>query len=68
MGSACCGNAEKNLNEKDANFSRKGRKGGKAPEVDKEWAKDLPVFTVIKFQAIIRGFLARKRVKKVYGF
>ena len=28
----------------------------------------IPIFTVIKFQAIIRGFLARRRVKKIYGY
>ena len=38
MGSACCGNAEKNLNEKDANLSRKKGKGKKgAPTVDNEF-------------------------------
>ena len=29
---------------------------------------DLPIFTIIKFQAIARGFIARNRVKKIYGF
>lgn len=28
----------------------------------------VPVFTVIKAQAIIRGFLARRKVKRIYGF
>ena len=28
----------------------------------------LPIFTVIKAQAFIRGLLARRRVKRVYGF
>lgn len=30
--------------------------------------QDLPIFTIIKFQAIARGFIARNRVKKIYGF
>ena len=62
MGTACCGN--KDVNDKDANLSRKSRtkkKGGKnAPKIDENWSKDLPLFTVIKFQAIIRGYLARR--------
>ena len=30
--------------------------------------KHIPIATVLKFQSIIRGFLARRRVKKAYGF
>jgi len=61
MGTTCCGNKE--LNDKDANLSRKSRtkkKFGKKEKVDEKWAQDLPMFTVIKFQAIIRGYLARR--------
>ena len=29
---------------------------------------EVPIFTIIKFQAIARGFIARNRVKKTYGF
>ena len=70
MGGACCGNKEKNMNEKDADLSRSSKKGRKTKKetLNGDFGKDLPLFTVIKFQAIIRGYLARKRVKKVYGF
>jgi hypothetical protein len=30
--------------------------------------KGIPILTVIKAQALMRGFLARRRVKKVYGY
>ena len=30
--------------------------------------KGIPIFTVIKAQALMRGFLARRWVKKVYGY
>ena len=66
MGKACC-SYKNDTDNRDVNFSRKGRKNG-APKVDSEWTKDIPLFTVIKFQAIIRGYLARRRVKKIYGF
>jgi hypothetical protein len=28
----------------------------------------VPLWTVVKFQALIRGFLTRRRVARVYGF
>jgi hypothetical protein len=52
----CCGGGTKN--NKDANFSRKG-----PDNLD-----GIPIFTVIKAQALMRGFLARRKVKKVYGY
>ena len=29
---------------------------------------NIPIYTVIKFQAITRGYLARRKVKSTYGF
>jgi hypothetical protein len=55
MGSCC---AKDGTKTKDANLARKDMQG----------LNKLPVFTVIKAQALIRGFLARRKVKRVYGF
>ena len=55
MGNCCA--AEHNTQE--TNLKEKGQK-------DKY--DHVPIATVLKFQAIIRGFLARRRVKKLYGF
>ena len=30
--------------------------------------KKIPILTVIKAQSLMRGFLARRRVKRLYGF
>lgn len=30
--------------------------------------KKIPIATVIKAQSLMRGFMARRRVKKLYGF
>ena len=29
---------------------------------------DVPLATIVKFQSIMRGVLARKRVRDIYGF
>lgn len=55
MGSCCAKDGTKN---KDANLARKDMQG----------LNKLPIFTVIKAQALIRGFLARRKIKRVYGF
>ena len=56
MGGVCCGGEEKR--NKDMNLSVKGQ----------DYLNKLPIFTVVKAQAIIRGFLARRRVRRVYGY
>ena len=55
MGICCSGEEKKNV---DMNLSVKGQ----------DYLKKLPIFTVIKAQAMIRGFLARNRVRKIYGY
>ena len=56
MGGVCCSGDEKK--NQDMNLSVKGQ----------GYLKNIPLFTVIKAQAIIRGFLARRRVRRVYGY
>ena len=52
----CCG-AEHNTQE--TNLKDRG---------SAERYEHIPIATVLKFQSIIRGFIARRRVKKTYGF
>lgn len=59
MGASCCGGEEKK--DRDANLMRKGN--GKDTDL-----KNMPIFTIIKAQAMMRGFLARRRVKKNFGY
>lgn len=52
MGGACCGNKEKNLNEKDQDLSRKDKKKKTTKansKNDDDVFKDLDVFKLIKF-------------------
>lgn len=56
MGGVCCSGEEKK--NKDMNLSIKGQ----------DYLKQLPLFAVIKTQAAIRGFIARRRVKRIYGY
>jgi len=69
MGASCCGGEEKR--DKDANLMR-GRSGMKSTKgnvkIDDKTMSMLPIATVIKMQAIMRGYMARKKIKKVYGF
>ena len=65
MGKACCSN--KDVEDKDTNLSRRKR-SGKKNTVNEDFGKKLPLATVIKFQAIIRGFLTRRQVRNTYGF
>ena len=55
---ACCGGQTKA--DKSVNLMSK-----KTGDMD---LKGIPILTVIKAQALMRGFLARRRVKKVYGY
>ena len=70
MGASCCGGEEKN--NKDVNFMRKGegKSGNRRSQekLDDQFMKTLPIFTVVREQALIRGYLSRKRIKRVYGF
>ena len=52
MGGCCSGDANRN----ETNLSRKGE------------LNTVPLAMVIKAQALMRGMLARKRVKRAYGF
>lgn len=80
MGKTCCGNNENsqggNLGkETDLSGSRSSKKGSKnsnhkngSAQFDKNLEENYPVWSVIKFQAIVRGYLTRQQIKKVYGF
>jgi hypothetical protein len=57
MGVCCGGQSRAN---KDVNLMSKNQK-----DMD---LKGIPISTVIKAQSLMRGFLARRRVKKVYGY
>jgi hypothetical protein len=59
MGAACCGG--KSNTKGETNLQTRG-KGGVTD------LKDIPIATVIKAQSLMRGFIARRRVKKTYGF
>lgn len=56
MGTCCGGGTRAN---KDANLMSKNN------DMD---LKGIPIFTVIKAQSLMRGFLARRRVKRTYGY
>jgi hypothetical protein len=58
MGGSCCGGDEKK--DMDANLMGKG--GSRNPRTDKNYMKSIPIVNVIRIQALIRGFLARRRV------
>ena len=68
MGASCCGGEEKR--DKDANLMRNrgGMKGSKGVKIDEKIMSTIPLPTVVKMQAIMRGFLARKKIKRVYGY
>ena len=68
MGTTCCGNKTNNV-DKDLSRKASGKKNkGKNGKLDGDFNGDLPIWTVIKFQAIVRGYLTRKSIKTVYGF
>lgn len=60
MGANCCG-GDKSNKRGETNLQSRG-KGGPLD------LKDIPIATVLKAQSLMRGFLARRRVKKTYGF
>lgn len=35
---------------------------------DREYLKTIPIIHVVKMQSLIRGYIARKKVQRVYGF
>ena len=44
-------------------------KSSKAGKTDEKYtADDIPIHAVIKMQAIIRGYLERKKIKQMYGY
>ena len=57
----CCGGSKSNA-KGETNLQAKGT----SPQTQD--LNKIPIFTVIKAQALLRGFLARRRVKKAYGF
>ena len=62
MGATCCGGNKSNPRGETNLQTYKGKRGETTD------LNSLPIFTVIKAQALMRGFLARRRVKKLYGF
>lgn len=67
MGATCCGGDEKR--DKDANLMRRsGRIATKGMKIDDKVMGAIPIHVVVRMQAVMRGYLARKRVKKIYGF
>ena len=68
MGTTCCGNKSNNV-EKDLSRKASGKKNkGKNGKLDGDFNGDLPIWTVIKFQAIVRCYFSRKSIKTVYGY
>ena len=63
MGATCCGGNKSNPRGETNLQTYKGKGRGNSTDLN-----SLPIFTVIKAQALMRGFLARRRVKKLYGF
>ena len=53
----CCSNDDKNDVEQNMN-----KKAGKRD------LKQIPIHSVIRMQALVKGFLTRRMVKKIYGF
>ena len=67
MGASCCGGEEKR--DKDTNLSRKGgRIPSKGMKLDDRIMSQIPLHMVVKMQSMMRGYMARKKVKRVYGF
>ena len=54
----CCSNETQDNNDQNINKISKSRRDLKA----------IPIHTVVRMQALIRGFIARRVVKKIYGF
>ena len=67
MGASCCGGEEKN--DKVANLSRKGgRTPTKGIKIDDRVMKTIPIHMVVKMQAVMRGYMARRKIKRIYGY
>lgn len=64
----CCGG--KSRQDNDTNMLHKGSKvnSKSPPTIDPKFMQALPIKTVVKIQALFRGFLTRKKIKKIYGF
>lgn len=54
----CCSNDTQTDNEQNMNLKMKSRR-----DLNK-----ISVYSIIKMQALIRGFLTRRVIKKIYGF
>lgn len=64
----CCGG--KSRQDNDTNMLHKGSKvNSKLPAtMDPKMMSTLPINMVIKIQSLFRGYLTRKKIKKIYGF
>jgi len=64
----CCGG--KSRQDTDTNLLHKGYKvNSKLPgSIDSKHFGSLPISMIVKIQAMFRGFLTRKKVKKIYGY
>ena len=47
---------------------RSGKISTKGMKIDDKVMGSIPIHMVVKMQSTMRGYLARKRVKKIYGF
>ena len=65
MGNAlarCCKGDEKVVGY-EKNLTRKGE-----PSRSEKYYGNVDIWTLIKFQALMRGYLARKKVREAYGW
>ena len=64
----CCGG--KSRQDNDTNMLHKGSKiNSKLPTtMDPKMMSTLPISTVVKIQSLFRGYLTRKKIKKLYDF
>jgi len=61
----CCSNDAQEEGTQETNMS----KNAMTSKTRKQSLNNkYPIYTIIKAQALIRGFLTRKMVKKIYGF
>ena len=65
MGNCCSNDANEGEGTQEQNMTKNAMKT-KARK--KQPNNQYPIYTIIKAQALIRGFLTRKMVKKIYGF
>ena len=61
----CCSNDADGEGTQEANMTKHAMK---TKARNKQVNNQYPIYTIIKAQSLIRGFLTRKMVKKIYGF